>query len=104
MPTSGIPQRFRLTFRGNGIITGQRMAEATAERLEEHEPSADLNLADKQSWFGQEDTITLSLGKLNVPVRDIDGILSALHVNKIATLELDLTPSQLTSAGFAPSR
>ena len=80
------------------------MAEATAERLEEHEPSADPSVADKQSWFGQEDTITVSLGQLNVPARDIDGVLSALHVNKIATLELDLTPSQLSSAGFTPSR
>ena len=97
-------QRLRFTFRGNGIVVGKRMAEATAELLEDHDPYADPVLAHKQSWFGQEDTITASLEKLNVPARDIAGVLSTLHVNKVASLELELTPDELTGAGFAPSR
>lgn len=96
-------QRFRFTFRGNGIVQGRRMAEATAERLEDHEPYADPELANKQSWFGQEDTITASLEKLNVSGRDIAGVVSTLHVNKIATLELERTPDELTAAGYSPS-
>ena len=80
------------------------MAEITAELVEDHEPSADRNLAAKQSWFGQENSVAAALELLGVPQRDVDGVLATLHVNKTATLELELNPDQLHGAGFAPSR
>lgn len=103
MTTTPIPQRMLFTFRGNGVENERRLVEATAEHLEIHEAPADKTEADKQSWFGAEDEMAGTLEKLGFTALDIEGVLGALHVNKIATREIEVLPQSLEEAGFAHS-
>ncbi len=102
MTTLTNPQRMLFTFRGNGVENGRRLTEARAEHLENHEAPADDAEADMRSWFGAEDDVAGILEMLGFPALDIEGVLGALHVNKIATREIDVLPQALEEAGFAP--
>ena len=88
------------TFRRNGDSNGKRLVEITAEPLEQHEAPAG---AEKQSWFGAEDDVAATLQRLMFPAVDVEGVVGALHTNRVATREVDVLPSDLTDIGFSAS-
>ena len=100
MATLNQPQRMLFTFRRNGDSDGKRLAEITAEPLEQHEAPA---TAAKQSWFGAEDEVAATLESLTFSAVDVEGVVAALYTNRNATREMDVLPSDLIDAGFTPS-
>ena len=86
------PQRMLFTFRRNGDSDSKRLAEITAEPLEQHEDPA---TAAKQSWFGAEDEVAATLERLTFSAVDVEGVVAALHTNRNATREMDVLPSDL---------
>ncbi len=100
MTTSNSPQRLLFTFRRNGDNNGKRLVEITAEPVEQHEAPAG---AAKQSWFGAEDDVAATMEGLTFPSEDVEGVVAALHTNRVATRELDTLASDLTASGFIRS-
>lgn len=103
MTTESKPHRMLFTFRGNGVEGQRRLVEITAEHLAIHEAPASVEAAHKHSWFGDESDVADTLATIRFPALDIEGVLSSLHVNKVATREIETSEEELTSAGFAPS-
>lgn len=99
MSNDAVAERMFFTFRSNGIANDQELAEATVEKLDEHEPPADAS-AEKQSWFGPIDTLREVLIGLGFTNLDVDGVLSTLKVNKVATREVSVKGDALKNAGF----
>ena len=95
-------ERTFFTFRRNGNTNEHDLAEATAEKLDEHEPPAGT-AAEKQSWFGATDSLGPVLTGLGFTTLDVDGVLSTLKVNKVATREVSVTSDALKAAGFRSS-
>lgn len=102
MPTQDQNQAQTLvfTFRPNGENAGQRMTEITAEPVEQHEAPA---LADRQSWFGPEEKVADTMGRLAFAQHDVDGVLAALYTNRVAARNVSASSTQLEAAGFHPS-
>ena len=99
MPAKSTERMF-FSFRSNGTNDERELVEATVEKLDEHEPPAGA-AAEKQSWFGTDTDLQSMLQTLGFPVLDIEGVLSTLKVNKIATRELETSSEELATAGFA---
>ena len=100
MANSNDPQRTFFTFRRNGDNNGRRLVEITAEAVVEHGAPVE---ASKQSWFGKEDDVAATLEGLDFNTIDVEGVLGALHTNRVATREVDVLPSDLADVGFSPS-
>ena len=100
MATSNTPQRMLFTFRRNGDSNGKRLVEITAEPLEQHEAPAG---SEKQSWFGAEDDVASTLQGLSFSAVDVEGVVGALHTNRVATREVDVLSSNLSDLGFTAS-
>jgi len=100
MATQNTPQRMLFTFRRNGDSNGKRLVEITVEPLEQHEAPVG---ADKHSWFGAEDDVSSTMETLDFVQIDIEGVVSALHTNRVATREAEVLPSDLSDAGFSAS-
>lgn len=98
MTTEATPQRMLFTFRRNGDSNGTRLIEITAEPLEQHEAPAG---ADRQSWFGAENDVATLMQDLSFAPGDVEGVVSALHTNRVATREAEILHSALSDAGFS---
>ena len=94
-----VHERMFFTFRDNGFANDQELVEATVEKLDEHEPSVGPN-AEKQSWFGATDRLGAVLLEMGFTTLDVDGVLSTLKVNKVATREVSATADSLNETGF----
>ena len=99
MSNEAVLERMFFTFRNNGNANDQQLAEATVEKLDEHEPPVGAE-AEKQSWFGATDTLGAVLREIGFTTIDVDGILSSIRVNKVATREVSVTANALKEAGF----
>ena len=99
MANSNEPQRFFFTCRRNGDNNGKRLVEITAEAVARHGAPVEA----KQSWFGAEDDVAAALAGLDFPAIDVEGVIGALHTNRVATREIDVLPSDLLDVGFKPS-
>lgn len=100
MASHNEPQRTFFTFRRNGDNDGKRLVEITAEAVVQHGASVG---ASKQSWFGLEDDVASTLEGLDFNAIDVEGVVGALHTNRVATREADVLPSDLADVGFSPS-
>ena len=90
MSNEPVAERMFFTFRSNGNANDQELAEATVEKLNEHEPPVGGD-AEKQSWFGATDGLGAVLLEMGFTTLDVDGVLSTLKVNKVATREVSVT-------------
>ncbi len=99
MFNEAVSERMFFTFRSNGNANDQELAEATVEKLDEHEPPVGAD-AERQSWFGTTDALRAVLIELAFTPLDVDGVLSTLKVNKVATREVRATADALKDAGF----
>ncbi len=99
MSNEAISERMFFTFRRNGNANDQELVEATAERLDEHEPVVGI-AAEKQSWFGSTESLGAVFIDLGFTPLDVEGILSTLKVNKVATREVSVNADAIKDAGF----
>lgn len=99
MPIQASDRMF-FTFRSNGTKDGRELVEVTVEKLDEHEPPAEA-AAEKQNWFGTDTDLESTLQGLEFSALNIEGVLSTLKVNKIATREVEASFEALASFGFA---
>ena len=93
-------ERMFFTFRSNGNNGTDELVEATIEKLDVHEPPVG-DAAQKQSWFGTAERLQGALVAVGFSDIDIEGVLSTLRVNKVATREVASTTAALSEAGFA---
>ena len=99
MSNEAVPERMFFTFRNNGSANDQELVEVTVEKLDEHEPPVGPN-AEKQSWFGATDRLGAVLLEMGFTTLDVDGVLSTLKVNKVASREVSVTAALLKKTGF----
>ena len=100
MTMENASNRMLFTFRRNGDSSGKRLVEITVEPLEQHEVPVG---ADRLSWFGAEDEVASLMQGLKLAEVDIEGVVSALHTNRVANREAEVLPSDLADAGFQAS-